>query len=99
MILPTTLVVAAAATPALSALALLQAGGEAGAWGPLIMLLVGGYASAVVLCISIGGGILASSGLDPDNKTKGFNWIKRGIRGGLFGLMAGAIYQLFVSSF
>jgi hypothetical protein len=59
---------------------------------PLRALLVAGYAGAVTLCLAIGGGILATSGFDPDNKTKGLNWIKRGVRGGAFGLLAGAIY-------
>ena len=80
------------------ALALLQPG-AGNAWGPLIAFAVGLYGSGVVLCLVMGGGILASAGLDPDNKAKGINWIKRGLRGGVFGLLAGSIYLFFDSLF
>ena len=81
-------------------LALLQSGGAGGnAWGPLIALAVGIYGAAVVLCLVIGGGILSTAGLDPDNQTKGVNWIKRAFRGGAFGLAAFFLYQLFDNLF
>lgn len=75
-------------------LALLQSGGG-NAWGPLTALAVGVYGAAVVLCLVIGGGILSTAGFDPDNQTKGWNWVKRGFRGGAFGLLAFFIYQFF----
>ncbi|MGF1471727.1 MAG: hypothetical protein ACFB50_08310 [Rubrobacteraceae bacterium] len=79
-------------------LALLQSDGG-NPWGPLTALAVGVYGSAVVLCLVIGGGILSTAGLDPDNKTKGINWIKRGFRGGAFGLAAFFLYQFADSLF
>ena len=75
-------------------LALLQSGGG-NPWGPLTALAVGLYGAAVVLCLVIGGGILSTAGLDPDNKAKGFSWIKRGVTGGAFGMAAVFIYQFF----
>lgn len=79
-------------------LALLQSGGV-NPWGPLTTLAIGLYGGAVVLCLVIGGGILSTGGLDPDNVTKGLNWIKRGVRGGVFGMAAFFIYQFFDSLF
>ncbi len=79
-------------------LALLQSGGG-NPWGPLTALAAGIYGAAVVLCFVIGGGILSTAGLDSDNKTKGLNWIKRGVSGGLFGMAAVFIYQFADSLF
>lgn len=78
-------------------LTLLQSGGNP--WAPLTAFAVGLYGAAVVLCFIIGGGILSTAGLDPDNKTKGINWIKRGFGGGAFGLAAVFIYQFADSLF
>lgn len=72
-------------------LVLLQSGGNP--WGTLTALAAGIYGAAVVLCLVIGGGILSTAGLDPDSATKGWNWIKRGFRGGALGLAAVFIYQ------
>lgn len=76
------------------ALALLQSGGGS-AWGPLTVLAVGIYGSAVVLCLVIGGGYLAAGTLDSVNKSRGVGWIRRGFAGGAFGLLAYSIYQFF----
>ena len=79
---------------AVAVLALLQSGGG-NAWGPLTALAVALYGGAVVLCFVIAGNYLVVGALDSEKKAKAVDWIRRGITGGVFGLLATSIYLFF----
>ncbi len=75
-------------------LALLQSGGG-NAWGPLTAFAAALYGGAVVLCFVIGGNYLVTGSFDSQSKAKAIDWIRRGIVGGVFGLLATSIYLFF----
>ncbi len=79
------------------ALALLVQQGGADIWQPVTKLLTVGLFTAAALCWVVGGLMISSSPLDHDNRAKGYHWVKYGTTGFGFGVLSGAMYQLFVS--
>ena len=75
-------------------LALLQSSGG-NPWGPLTLFAVALYGSGVILCFVIAGHYLVMGSFDTESRSKGVDWIRRGVIGGVFGALTSSIYLFF----